>query len=653
MIMKTFWRNLTALFALTASMYAQTRVAHHPLDALTTEEYWTVHDVLEQSGHLTDKTLFSSLLLHEPVKDKVLAWKTGDPIPREADVILESEGKTVEARVDIVGRKLEFWKEIADVQAPITETELDTMSDMAKSDPRVIAALKSHGITDLTSVRCEPIPLTFVVFPQQSGHRIGYGDCTDAHGVYHPWGRAVDGLYIVADMTSQKILDVVNHGSVPLPKGDINFEEEDAVPREGTKPLLVNQPLGPGYKIDNGEIVWQNWHFRFRLDPRVGPVINLVRYQDGDKLRSIMYEGSLSEMFVPYMDPDEWWSTRAFLDAGEFMLGGLIKPVGPDDCPAHAQYFTGLVPSDKGTPVSKPQLACLFEHATDGPAWRHSEDGLISGRPARELVLRTSAVAGNYDYLLDWVFQQDGTIRVAVGATGIVETKAVKEESVDHQMGGGPSKPEYGTLVAPNVMAVNHDHYFSYRIDLDVDGTNNSFMVDRLVPQQISGKARKSIWGVESSIAHTEKDAILDIDLRHPGMWHFINPMQHGAVGYPTGYEIMPGPTAVSIMSPDDPAQKMGAFSEHQMWVTPYNPDEIYASGTYVTTNKDPNGLAAWTKANRSIENTDIVGWYTLGFHHVVRLEDWPVMPTLWHDFLIRPVNFFDKSPTLTLPHQP
>jgi primary-amine oxidase len=644
--------TLTAF--VTGSIGAQTRVPHHPLDALTTDEYWTIHDVLEQSGHLTDKTLFSSVLLHEQVKDKVLAWKEGDVIPREADVILEDQGKTIEARVDIPARKLELWKQVPGVQAPITETELDTMNDVVKKDPRVIAALKRHGATDLSGVRCEPIPITWMIFPEQTSSRIGFGDCTDSHGVYHPWGRAIEGVYILADLTSEKVLKVVDNEPVPMSSADIDYEEGDATPRAGTKPLLVTQPQGPGYTIDKGEVVWQNWHFRFRLDPRVGPVINLVRYQDGARLRSVMYEGSLSEMYVPYMDPDEGWNSRAFVDAGEFLLGGLIKPVGPDDCPAYAQYFTGLVPSDSGAPVLKPQLACLFERVSDGPAWRHLEGDVISGRPGRDLVLRTAAVAGNYDYLLDWIFQQDGTIRVAVGATGIVETKGVKEEKIQAgAMGEGPAKLEHGTLVAPNLMAVNHDHYFSYRLDLDVDGPNNSFMIDRLVQEPLSGHSRKMIWAAQSTIIHTEKDAILDLDVRNPAMWHFINPTQHGALGYPTGWEVMPGATAVSNISLDDPAQRVGAFSGHQMWVTAYSPDERYAAGTYVTNNDGLRGLPEWTKANRPIENTDIVGWYTLGFHHVVRLEDWPVMPTLWHDFLIRPVNFFDQNPTLTLPHEP
>jgi primary-amine oxidase len=648
---KVLVRGILALAALSLPVLAQTKTVYHPLDGLTTNEYWTIHDALVESGHFTDKTRVASLLLHEPAKDTVLTWKQGDAIPREADLILlDGDGKTVEARVDIAGKKLESWKVVPGRQAPVMVSELDTMSDLAKQDPRVIAALKNHGVTDLSNVRCEPIPITFVVFPDQLNRRIGYGDCVDSHGAYHAWGRAISGLYIVADMTSQKILDVIDRGPTALPKGDIDYEEADAKPIEGTKPLLVSQPDGPSYTIDKGEVSWQNWRFRFRVDPRVGPVLNLVRYKDGDMLRSVMYEGSLSEMYVPYMDPDEWWNSRAFIDAGEFLLGGLFKPLGADDCPEHAQFFSGLVPSEQGTPVLTPQLACMFEHATDSPAWRHFENGILTGRPSRELVLRTAAVAGNYDYLIDWVFQQDGTIRVAVGATGIVETKAVKDTMV--AMSDDPSKLSHGTLVDPNLVAVNHDHYFSFRIDLDVDGPNNSLMIDRMVPEHITGQVRNSIWGVQSSIAKTEKDGILDIDMRKPGMWNFINPSKHGAVGYSPGYMIMPGPTGVSFVSPDDPAQKVGAFSEHQLWVTPYKPDEIYAAGTYVTSSKGLEGLPEWTKANRSIENTDIVAWYTLGFHHSVRLEDWPIMPTLWHDFLIRPENFFDKNPVLTLPHQ-
>jgi primary-amine oxidase len=637
------------------SLYAHAQQAYprHPLDGLSTAEYWTVHDVLAQSGHLTENTFVCSLLLHQPAKDVVLAWHPGVDIPREADAVLTSEGKTFEARVDINSRKLEFYKEIPGVQAPISEAELNAISEIAIKDARVLAALKARGITDLTSVECEPIPLTFRVFPEEEGHRIGYGDCTDQHGAYHAWGRIIEGLYILADFGEQKILKVIDTGALPMPREDINFEEADARARPGTTPFAISQPEGPAYSISNtGDISWQNWHFRFRLDPRVGAVVNQVSYQDGDRLRSVMYEGSLSEMYVPYMDKDPGWSWRSFLDAGEFLYGGLIKPLGMDDCPERATFFTGYAPSSKGEPLRRENLGCLFERVTDNPAWRHFENG-NSSRMGRELVLRTAAVLGNYDYLLDWVFQQDGTIRVAVGATGVVETKGVKETHVADKMGENPTELRYGTLVAPNLMAVNHDHYFSFRLDLDVDGSKNSFMIDRMVPQTISSNNRTSIWAVQTSLAKTEKDGMIDLDYRHPAMLTFINPNAHGRLGYATGYEIMPAATAVPIVSPEDASQRVGGFSLHQMWVTPYNSDERYAGGTYVSSSKGMQGLPEWTKANRNIDDTDIVAWYTLGFHHIVRQEDWPVMPTLWHDFLIRPSNFFEKNPVLTLPHQP
>jgi primary-amine oxidase len=84
--------------------------------------------------------------------------------------------------------------------------------------------------------------------------------------------------------------------------------------------------------------------------------------------------------------------------------------------------------------------------------------------------------------------------------------------------------------------------------------------------------------------------------------------------------------------------------------VTPYDTNQRYASGVYPTSSKATDGLAVWTKANRNIENTDLVGWYTLGFHHVPRAEDWPVMPAACIGFHLKPDGFFVGNPALDIP---
>ena len=86
------------------------------------------------------------------------------------------------------------------------------------------------------------------------------------------------------------------------------------------------------------------------------------------------------------------------------------------------------------------------------------------------------------------------------------------------------------------------------------------------------------------------------------------------------------------------------------LWVTPHNPNELYAAGTHVNQSRGGGGLPEYTRANRSIRNTDIVLWYTVGVHHDPHAEDWPVMPTSWHEFELRPYNFFARNPALDLP---
>ena len=62
-----------------------------------------------------------------------------------------------------------------------------------------------------------------------------------------------------------------------------------------------------------------------------------------------------------------------------------------------------------------------------------------------------------------------------------------------------------------------------------------------------------------SAETRSEKDAILDIDPRRRSMWHLINPTEHGDVGHPTGYEIMPGATASPICHSKTPHRRQVA----------------------------------------------------------------------------------------------
>jgi primary-amine oxidase len=645
---------LTALLAALLNPFlAFAQSPQHPLDALRTEEYWTVYDIVQASGHMDEDTHYASVLLHEPSKDIVLHWKPDQPVPREADVTLMRKGVTFEARIDIAARNLEFWKEVPGAQAPIFVSEILGFSDTILRDPRVKEALRKRGYTDLNQIECASVPLGYFAYPEQEGHRIAFADCDLLHGAYHSWERTIGGLMIEVDLGEKKILQVYDDGPTPFPNGPVNFEEAPEIARAGTKPGFISQPAGPSFEVNNGEVLWQNWRFRFRLDSRSGVIVNLVRVNDAGRLRSVLYEGMVSELFVPYMDETRGWSTRVFIDNGEFYPGGTLQSMREGlDCPSNATYFDGFSTNEKGSPVLRPHQACLFERFDGDVAWRHGDDTGIYGRPTRSLVLRSAALIGNYDYLFDWIFEQDGSIHVAVGATGIVESRPVAAESVEGMQ--GDQVEQYGQLVAKNLLAVNHDHFFSYRLDLDVDGQDNSFMIHRLVQKKLpEGSPRKSIWVAETSIAKNESEAMMDILLEKPTMWVFVNPSVRGPLGHPTGYEIMPGATAASLLDPADGVQKAGAFSAHQLWVTPYRPGERFAAGTYVIGSKGMDGLAAWTKENRKIENTDIVAWYTLGFHHVPRQEDWPVMPTMWHEFVIRPFDFFAQNPVLDLPHLP
>lgn len=646
--MRTLLAGVATLVLSSGILGAQTPT--HPLDGLSGREHWTVYEALIASGRTDSTTNYLYVGLHEPPKSEVLGWRTGQTFRREALVHLVQSGRGFEALVDVAAKRVLSWTELPARQYMTSASESERVNTLVLADPRARDALKKRGVTDFTHIDCFPANHGYFDLAEERNRRVVHAMCSDDRGRVSGYGEDFEGLVAVVDLTDGRVLRVNDTGARPRggAYGDHDAEAVGPTRDAGNRVQMV-QPRGPSYSVSGHEVSWQNWKFHFRVDPRRGVVLSTVSYRDADRARSIMYQGSLSELFVPYMDPNEPWNYQGFFDLGTYpaVFGGIASSLDPGvECPDYARYFNAMVVSSKGRPRERVRAACLFERSSGDIAWRHGRDGgnVIEARAKQDLVLRMYMTAGNYDYLFDWVFQQDGTLRMDAAATGMDATKAAAGRAEDEQ---------YGRMIAKGRVGMNHSHFFSFRLDLDVDGTANTLMVDRLRTQRLpADNPRRSIWAVETQAARNEKDAMRHSTMNAPEIWRIINPGVPGPFGNPVGYQV-DGHSAMTLLADDDYMQKRAGFTNHTLWVTPYERSELYAAGNYPTFSIAGDGLPKWTAANRNIDNTDLVAWLTMGFHHVPRPEDWPIMPVARHSFEIRPVGFFSRNPAIDLPRQP
>jgi primary-amine oxidase len=620
----------------------------HPLDPLSAEEINSTIAVL-RAAKLTDPgTRFPLIDLDEPAKTSMLTWAPGREIHRSAFVVARRNRVVYEGVVDLTTKSVLRWQMVPNVQPSILSEELELAQHLTMVDPDWQAAMRQRGYTAFDKFYCAPLSVGYFADPAEYNRRLLKVVCFDTAGTKNNvWARPIEGLYTLVDLDERKVIEVVDSGVIPVSRDPADFAGSTAPARASE----VSAVEDFGFILDGSQVRWKNWTYRFRMDRRVGPILSLVRYDDHGRQRLILYRGSVAEMFVPYMDPDRSWSFRAYMDVGEYGLGLLSSPLKPGiDCPANAKFIDATLPDDDGQPVIVKSRICVFQRDTGSPLWRHAEfsNHTYAGRPALELVLRSIAAVGNYDYVIDWVLTEAGVIRIDVGATGILEAKGVPAESMT-----GPSAKRnttYGTLVAPNLTAVNHDHFVSFRLDIDVDGPDNTLVRQRLVPQRLTAdNGRQSLWRVVDE--EIDEEGPLQ-GAEHGGaeIWSIINPNLTTRLGQHPGYEVYAEHSARSRLTQDDFAQRRAAFSGAPLWITAYDPQELYAAGPYPNQSKGSDGLPVYVARHRPVVNADIVLWYTMGFHHVPRPEDWPVMDTMWHSLALRPDGFFDHNPALDMP---
>ena len=622
-----------------------------PLDALTAGEIDRTVEILTTAKKVDSATRYPTITLQENPKESILAWKPGQPFERLARATYLRDSAIHEAVVDLTSGRVVSDEEVKDHQSLILFEEFLGASEIVKKDPRWQAAMRKRGYTSYDKIVCAPLTVGPVIDERYRGLRLLNVPCFDTAGaVNHIYGRPIENVLAVVDVRNARVLDVIDLGVVPVPAEVPSSAYDPATStRRDIKPVQIVSPQGDNFRIDGSTIDWDKWSFHLRVDKRVGPIISRVTYRDGDRVRQVAYQMNTSEMFVPYMEPSRTWAYRAYMDIGEYGFGALSSPLKPgSDCPVNARFLDATISDDHGKPLTLKNVVCVFERDTGEPLWRHYEvfTGSHESRPNVELVVRMAPEVGNYDYLLDFAFNRRGEIEVRVGAYGIDATKAVAARRM--QDATAREDTAYGTLIAPNLVGVNHDHFMSFRIDLDVDGQNNRMVVDRFVPRTLANNPlRRSLWQVERSVVDTEQA----FQPMHESAWYrFESDHRLNAMGNPTSFQLVPGHSDISILGDDEPQQQRAAFSGASFWVTRYHPNEQYAAGVYPNQNRKVEGLPVFIGNHESIRNQDLVLWYTIGFRHQTRAEDWPVMPGMWHSFKLRPFNFFDRNPGMDVP---
>jgi primary-amine oxidase len=346
-------------------------------------------------------------------------------------------------------------------------------------------------------------------------------------------------------------------------------------------------------------------------------------------------------MVVPYGDPRfRYWQT--YFDTGEYLVGKFANSLERGcDCLGEIAYLDATVANDFGAPQVISNAICIHEEDF-GILWKHTDlfNGSTQTRRQRRLVVSLWSTVGNYDYGFYWYFYLDGTIEHEIKLTGSLFTSGYP----------GGDYP-YAAEVAPGLGGPVHQHLFSARLDMTVDGMANAVEeVDvcglPVGPENPYGNAMAQAV----TRLRTESQATRRCDGSRGRTWRVVSTERVNRFGRPVSYTLYPEASPTLLADPGSSVHARAGFATNHLWVTRYDPAQRYPAGDFVNQNPGGAGLPAFIAGDRDIDGTDIVLWHTFGPTHFPRPEDWPVMPVARCGFTLKPTGFFDRNPALGVP---
>jgi len=628
------------------------QAAAHPLDPLTADEIRDVAATLRAQRGVSGGWRIASIELVEPAKDE-LASALADGT-RSAEVICwnTADGQAFRARVDLGRLVVTRWEHLPGRQPAMTVDEWHECDEMLRQQRALIDALAARGITDMSLVLTDVWAYgEALVPPRHAGRRLGwsdvwYRDSADSN----PYAHHVTGLHPVVDLNRMELLELEDsrdpEGNAGLPEvmGEY-LPRLIGMPLREVSPLQISQPEGVSFTLDGRLLRWQNWQLRIGFNHREGLVLHTIGFQDGGRLRPIAHRMSFAEMIVPYRDATPDHFRRTAFDVGEWGLGFMTTSQERGcDCLGEIRYLDAVVHDSRGEPRVIRNAICIHEE-DDGVGWKHvDERSGTEVRRARRLVISFHVTVANYEYLIYWRFYQDGNMECEVRATGIMVTSCFP----------AGRQPATGTVIDNRTYAPFHQHFIVARLDLDIDGQQNTVFAceSEVLPVSAANQHGLALVARETPL-RTESDGRQDYDWDSQRSWKIASTATVNGLGTRPAYKLVPGGSFPAMLDPSSPAFQRAEVIGHTLWVTPFAPEERWPCGEFPNLSLVDHGLPVWTARDRPIEDCDVVLWHVFGLHHITRPEDWPVMPVDRTSFWLKPWGFFDRNPALDVPPSP
>ncbi|MFE8944680.1 copper amine oxidase [Streptomyces sp. NPDC007856] len=382
-----------------------------------------------------------------------------------------------------------------------------------------------------------------------------------------------------------------------------------AAARPATAAAAPAADCSPAYRIEQKLSGGTTWRMCWHYDSKAGLVLEDISYQPKGEPKPIKVLNSarLAQIHVPYDDGKNEYSDLTDEDFAQ-----SLQNLSPAECPG-GTIKTVQVPDAVDPQHPDVKGLCTTTRAR-GHAYRMHDFGTdkVHQAQGQDFLVYTDNQVGWYEYITEWRFQDDGLIAMNVGATGSLSWD-------DYDSGDGRGWP---IGKGARAYATSHSHNVFWRLDFGLDGSSKTKVeqYDSTVSPRTGGQQ-----GPTTRTARTEVGRELAGDLKDYRWWRVVSATGKNKDGHARSYEIVPGPTTKY------PGR---GFTGHDLYVTEYNPCELFASNNPKFDRGHPASVDRWVGGQTL---THPVIWMNVGFHHIARDEDQQPMPVHWQGFAIAP----------------